>query len=144
MRIEEIRKDIKSKIPQAVTITQDKVAKIVEDVLLEYYASYTPVEDGYDRTYQLLSSCVMEAIKVSGNGASARVYLDSGSMSYTSGSQPSGAQVMEAANAGVHGAAGLKTVGSGPPLSSTAEERVGSEINKILLDAIRAAGIPVR
>lgn len=142
MRIEEIRKDIKSKIPQAVAIAQDKVAKIVEDVLLEYYGSYSPAM--YERTYQLLSSCVMEAIKVSGSGASARVYLDSGSMSYTTGSQPSGAQVMEAANAGVHGATGLKTVGSGPPLSSTAEERVDSEINKILLDAIRAAGIPVR
>lgn len=144
MRIEQIRRDIEGKIPKAVSIAQAKVAEIVKDVLQEYYDSYTPVEDGYKRTYQLMASCVMEAIKVSGSGATAKVYLDSSNMHYTTGAQPSGAQVMEAANAGVHGAAGLKTVGGGPPLSDTAEQYVDRQVMNILLEAIRAAGIPVR
>ena len=141
MRIDQIRKDIESKITKAVAIAQEEIAQIVRDVLQEFYASYSPVM--YERTYQLLASCVKGEIVRSGNGATATVYLDSGIMSYSTGAQPSGAQVMEAANAGLHGASGLKTVGGGPPLSDTAENAVDRQVMNILLDAIRKAGIPV-
>ncbi len=142
MRIEDIKRDIASKCVKAVADAQDQIAEIVESVLQEYYASYSP--ERYERTYQLLQSCVKSSVVRTGNGATAEVYLDSGMMAYTSGSQPSGAQVMGAANAGVHGAAGLKTVGGGPPLSDTAEQYVDRQVMNILLEAIRAAGIPVR
>lgn len=142
MKIEDIKRDIASKCVKAVADAQNEIAKIVESVLQEYYASYSPEQ--YERTYQLLQSCVKSSVARTGNGATAEVYLDSGMMAYTSGAQPSGTQVMEAANAGVHGAAGLKTVGSGPPLSDTAEQYVDRQVMKILLEAIRAAGIPVR
>ena len=125
MRIEDIKRDIAFKCVKAVADAQDQIAEIVESVLQEYYASYSP--ERYERTYQLLQSCVKSSVVRTGNGATAEVYLDSGMMAYTSGSQPSGAQVMEAANAGVHGAAGLKTVGT------NFEKKINS-INKLKIN----------
>lgn len=142
MRIEEIRKDIESKIPKAVSIAQEEIAQIVRDVLQEFYSSYSPVM--YERTYQLLASCVKSDVNKHGMSADASVYLDSGMMTYSTGAEPSGEQVMAAANAGLHGAIGLKTVGGGPPLSDTAQSAVSRQVMNILLDAIREAGIPVR
>lgn len=141
MKIDAIRRDLESKVPKAVAIAQDEIAIIVENVLKSFYASYSPVM--YERTYQLLSSCVKSGVSGGAGHAEARVYLDSGMMNYTSGAAPSGAQVMASANAGKHGASGLKEVGGGPAVSSEAEAAVDAQVMNILLEAIRAAGIPV-
>ena len=76
MRIEDIKRDIASKCVKAVADAQDQIAEIVESVLQEYYASYSP--ERYERTYQLLQSCVKNSVVRTGNGATAEVYLDSG------------------------------------------------------------------
>lgn len=141
MTIAQIKSDLIAKIPKAVAIAEDEIAILIEDVLRTFYASYSPVL--YERTFQLLNSCVKSGVSGGGGHAEARVYLDSGMMSYSTGASPSGASVMAAANAGLHGAMGLKMVGGGPALSSECESVVDAQIMNILLEAIQAAGIPI-
>lgn len=141
MTIAEIRSDLIAKVPRAVAIAEDEIAQIIENVLATFYASYSPVL--YERTFQLLHSCVKSGVYGGGGHAEARIYLDSSMMSYSSGASPSGASVMAAANVGKHGAMGLRMVGSGPALSSECESTVDAQAMNILLSAILAAGIPI-
>lgn len=68
----------KSKI--AVKETQEKVFRIIEDYILEYYTEFDPVI--YERTYQLLCSLVKTAVQPTGNGWIAEVYFDAGALDY--------------------------------------------------------------
>ena len=141
MTIDEIQKDINSKLPNAVVIAQEEVYTIMDNVLKQFYGEFTP--DMYERTYQLLSSCVKSSVRSSGNNAEADVYFDSGMLSYSTGAKPSGDAVIGAANIGMHGALGLHMEAGSTRLLPDSEAAVARYIMPILKDALIQAGIPV-
>ena len=113
----ELERFILAKCKSALAKTQEKVYKILDKFLNDFYKDYTPgtytdwdgtekFYRGYDRTYQLLHSLVKTEIIPSKNGYEAQVYFDYNSLKYLDGNQPSGSQVMEAAAQGLHGAIG--------------------------------------
>ena len=132
-----------SKCKNALIKTQEKVYKIIDIYVQRFYADYDPVM--YDRTYQLLHSLVKSDIRSTGNGYEAYVYFDFNSLSYATGSQPSGKQVMDAAAYGGHGAQGLRVVyGSGEDIWFTPKEILDAEAIEILKNMLFAEGIPIR
>jgi len=141
MTIEEIEADIIAKLPVAMAIAQEDVYTVMDNTLKTFYASYSPRQ--YERTYQLMNSCVKGAVVSSGFSASADTYYDSGTMTYSTGLCPSGDAVMSAANAGLHGAMGLKTVGGGVPVYPYANSAVGHMAKAIVGSALAKAGIPI-
>lgn len=141
MTIDEIRNDILSKITTAVAIAQEEVYTIMENVLKSFYADFTPAR--YERTYQLLQSCVKSFVRETPSGAETSVYFDSNMLVYTTGARPSGEQVIEAANKGKHGAEGLRMVDGDVRLFPDSEEAVARYIMPIMKEALIKAGIPV-
>lgn len=132
-----------AKCQNALLKAQEKVYKIIDIYVQRFYADYDPVM--YERTYQLLHSLVKSEIISTGNGYEARVYFDAGSIGYDTGRQPSGEQVISAASYGGHGATGLKVVyGDGADIWYTPKEILDSEAIKILVEELRAAGIPIK
>ncbi len=113
----ELERFILKKCHSALVKTQEKVYRLLDKFLNDFYKDYTPgtytdwdgtekYYRGYDRTYQLLHSLVKTEIIPSKNGYEAQVYFDYNSLKYYDGNQPSGLQVMEAAAQGLHGAIG--------------------------------------
>ncbi len=132
-----------SKCQSALRNTQEKVYKIIDLHIQRFYADYDPVM--YDRTYQLMHSLVKSSIVSTGNGYKAEVYFDLGSIGYSTGAQPSGEQVMGAAAYGGHGAYGLKIVyGGGADIWQTPKDILDAEAIGILVQELRAAGIPIK
>lgn len=140
--IAELEQYVISHSKVAIETAQEKVFKIMEDVLLQFYEEYDPVM--YDRTYQLLSCCVKTGVKSTGNEVVAEVYFDGGMMNYITGSRPSGQQVLDAALWGLHGASGLAVADFfGTPIGQESLNRITSQIYPILKSELQAAGIPV-
>ena len=99
----ELERFILSKCRSALTKTQERVYRIIDKFLNDFYNDYDP--SSYTRTEQLLHSLVKSEIIQSGKGYEAKVYFDLDGLSYAGGN-PSGEQVMEAASQGLHGAIG--------------------------------------
>lgn len=110
--VEELESILISRSKVAVAKAQDLVYEAMNFYLLKFYVEYEP--ELYDRTYQLLSCCVRFGINVSHSGdeieIEAEVGFDDALLNYITGMQPSGLQVLEAANNGGHGAMGLKVI----------------------------------
>lgn len=127
----------------ALAKTQEKVYKIIDLHIQKFYADYDP--ETYQRTYQLMHSLVKGNIHSTGSGYEAEVYFDLSSIGYDTGRQPSGEQVMGAAAYGGHGAAGLKVVyGGGADIWFTPKDILDAEAIGILVQELRAAGIPIK
>ena len=113
----ELERFILKKCHSALAKTQEKVYRLLDKFLNDFYKDYTPgtyidwdgkekYYRGYDRTYQLLHSLVKTEVIPTRNGYEAQVYFDYDSLKYYDGNRPSGLQVMEAAAQGLHGAIG--------------------------------------
>ena len=128
----------------AVAQSLEKVYKILDMFVKEFYADYDPVM--YERTYQLYRSLVKTDVYSIGNGYEAEVYFDLSSLGYVTGAKPSGGQVMAAAASGGHGAAGLRVVpgNSGADIWNTAIPALSTEVIEILKEELIAQGIPIR
>lgn len=139
----QLRDFLLKKCQIALESAQEKVYKIIDLHIQKFYADYDPVM--YDRTYQLMHSLVKGDISPTANGYKAEVYFDLGSIGYNTGRQPSGEQVMGAAAYGGHGATGLKVVyGGGADIWYTPLEILDAKAIEILVQELRAAGIPIR
>lgn len=138
----ELRKLIMADCKKALAKAQEKVYKILDLYLQRFYADYDPVI--YERTYQLLRSLVKGDIRQNGNKITAEVYFNLGYI-YETGRNPSGEQVMNAATYGGHGAEGLRIMyGSGEDAWFTPLEILDANAIKILVDMLKAEGIPIK
>lgn len=98
--VEALKSEILRRCEVAVTLAREEVFKLLEDYLTQHYAEFTPKE--YDRTLQLLCSCVKDEVVSTGNGFTARVYFDASKLNYLTGSW-SGEDVLSSAAHGSHG-----------------------------------------
>lgn len=127
----------------ALLKAQDKVYGIIKRFVYQFYNEYDPTV--YERTRQLLESLVQSRIVSDGKGYKAEIYFDLNSLNYTTGSQPSGEQVMQAAEWGRHGAMGLAVADfKGTSIWHEPLEILDAQAINILVDMLRAEGIPIK
>lgn len=140
-------KDFLMKKCQAALIkTQEEVYQIIDNMLEAYYADYTPNPDkgGYERTKQLLHSCVKGEIKQTAKGFEAEVYFKK--YNYDTGRKPTSEQVINTAAQGLHGVAdgeGWLYV-AGDNYLSIWDDYLQSDAMDMLLNELRAHGIPIK
>lgn len=157
----ELEKFILKKCHSALAKTQEKVYKILDKFLNDFYNDYDPngyvdwdgtykFKRGYVRTYQLLHSLVKSEIVPSKNGYEAKVYFDYNYLKskYPDGNNPSGLQVMEAAAQGLHGAIGddfLYTHGNtGVSVWDDPIKILDAKAIEMLKNMLIAEGIPIK
>ena len=138
----ELERFIMRQSRQALMKAQDKVYEIIKKFLYQFYTEYDP--EVYDRTYQFLKSLVQSKIVSDGKGYKAEVYFDLNYI-YDTGANPTGEQVMQAADYGRHGAMGLAVAdfkGESVWYGSLAE--LDAKAINILVDMLKAEGIPIK
>lgn len=140
-----------AKCKNALINTQERVYRILEGFMQEYYADYSP--ELYERTYQLYNSLIKFEITPTINGYETKVGFDIDGLRYMTGAQPSDEQVMKAASIGYHGAIGVSNgvalkfvAGDTGTMLWNEQLRVGvqAEALKILKNMIIAEGIPIK
>lgn len=72
-----------AKCQSAIVQAEEKVHRIIDDCLKQYYNEFAP--DEYIRTQQLLHSLVRSGVKSTANGFEAEVYFDVGKLNYQTG-----------------------------------------------------------
>ena len=139
----QLKEFLLKKCKTALAVTQEKAYKIIDMHMQRFYADYDP--ERYQRTYQLMRSLVKSDIYPKGNGYEAKVYFDLDSISYNTGSEPSGRDVMDVAAIGGHGANGLKVIYfGGADAWYTPLQVLDLEAINILVQELRIAGIPIK
>ena len=131
-----------AKCKNALIKAQEQVYQIIDRFVKEFYAEFSP--EMYERTYQLYRSLVKSDIVSTANGYKAEVYFDFSSLVYTSGSSPSGEQVMNAAAYGGHGAEGLHIIAGGTGIWDEPKQILNAEALNILKRMLISEGIPIR
>lgn len=142
----ELERFLMKKCRLAMIKASNEIYAIIKEVLYNYYMDYKPDEEyGYDRTLQLLQSLVVPRIVSDGKGYKAEVYFNLDYL-YKTGANPSGEQVMEAANAGMHGASGLLMVPgkTGANIWPETELIMDAVAIDTLRDALIAHGVPIK
>lgn len=138
----ELERFLLAKCQSALLKAQERIYEIIKRFLDEFYREYDPIV--YERTNQFLNSLVRSRIVPDGKGYKAEVYFDLDYIYYT-GSNPTGEQVMQAADYGRHGAMGLAVAdfkGTSIWYESLAE--LDAKAINILVDMLRAEGIPIK
>lgn len=79
----QLKEFLLTKCKAAVVQTEEKVHRIIDDCLQQFYNEFQP--DEYIRTEQLLHSLVKSDVKSTGNGFEAEVYFDVNSLNYQNG-----------------------------------------------------------
>lgn len=125
---------------------QEEVYQIIDNMLEAYYDDYTPDPDkgGYERTKQLLHSCVKGEIKQTPKGFEAEVYFKD--YRYDTGRKPTSEQVVNTAAQGLHGVAdgdGWLYV-AGNNYLSIWDDYLQSDAMDMLVNELRAQGIPIK
>ena len=130
------------KCKTTVAQTENKVYAIIKRFLVGFYQEYDPVM--YERTNQFLHSLVKSGIRKTRNGYEAEVYFDLGYI-YNSGANPSGEQVMQAAEWGRHGAMDLMVADfKGKSVWHESLAELDAKAIGILVDMLKAEGIPIK
>lgn len=142
--MDELKQYILSRSQNALQKSIEQVYQIIDRFVKEFYAEFSPVM--YERTYQLYRSLVKTDVESTGNGYKAYVYFDYSSLVYTTGSSPSGQQVMNAASYGGHGAEGLHVIAGGTGVWSEPMEILDGQKQaiEILKRMLIAEGIPIK
>lgn len=137
-----------AKCKSAITQAEEKVHRIIDGCLQQFYSEFTP--DEYIRTQQLLHSLVKSGVKQVGNRFEAEVYFDVGKLNYTTGVVPtqngtgyatwSGQKVLDVAMT-----SGLPHGGyaSGTAIWTESMKRLGN-IYELLIQELRKQGIPIK
>lgn len=143
----ELERFIMNQSRQALLKAQDKVYAIIQKYLDQFYAEYDPHEGGkfgYDRTKQFLNSLVKSQIIPDGTGYKAEVYFDLNYI-YDTGANPTGEQVMQAADYGRHGAMGLNVADfKGTSVWHESLGELNAKAIDMLVNMLKAEGIPVK
>ena len=130
-----------AKCKNAVAQAENRVYAIIKRFLVEFYQEYDPLV--YERTRQFLHSLVKSDVRKTPNGYEAEVYFDLDYM-YETGANPSGEQVMQAAEWGRHGAMGLMVADfKGASVWHEPLEILDVEAINILANMLKAEGIPL-
>ena len=136
-----------AKCKNAVVQAQERVYEIIKRFLDQFYDEYDPHKGGkygYDRTYKFLNSLVKSQIVPDGKGYKAEVYFNLNYI-YDTGANPSGEQVMQAAEWGRHGAMGLMVADfKGTSVWHESLAELDAKAINILVDMLRAEGIPIK
>lgn len=136
-----------AKCKNAVAESTQKIYRIIDDCLKQYYSEFKP--DEYIRTEQLLHSLVKGEVVPTINGYDAEVYFDAGLLNYVTGAVPlqsgktgwatwTGQQVLDDAMSGGHGGYINGTAIWGTSLS------VIGDIRNLLLKELKSQGIPIK
>ena len=80
---DQLKNYLLTKCKNAVVKAEEKVHRIIDDCLKQFYSEFTPNE--YIRTQQLLHSLVRSGVKATGDGFEAEVYFDVSSLNYDNG-----------------------------------------------------------
>lgn len=138
----QLKQVLLAKCKNALIKSQEQVYQIIDRFVKEFYAEFSP--EMYERTYQLYRSLVKSDIIKTENGYEAKVYFDFGSLVYTTGSSPSGEQVMSAAAKGGHGAEGLYVIHGGTGIWNEPKQILDAEAVNILKKMLISEGIPIK
>lgn len=136
-----------AKCQSALAKTQERVYQIIDNMLEAYYADYTPIpvdKGGYERTKQLLHSCVKSDIVRTAKGFEAEVYFKD--YRYSTGRNPTSEQVINTAAQGLHGVAdgdGWLYV-AGDNYLSIWDDYLQSDAMDMLINELKAQGIPIK
>lgn len=133
----ELRNYVLPKIKNAVVATEQKVHRIIDKCLNQFYDEWQPKE--YIRTSQLLHSLVRTGIKSTGSGFEAEVYFDVGLLNYTTGTWD-GETVLGVAMEGMFPHGGYM---AGTAIWYESKAMLG-DIFDMLLKELKAQGIPIR
>lgn len=138
----ELEKFLLAKCRDAVFKAQGEVYNIIKKFLDQFYSEYDPIV--YQRTNQFLNSLVRSRVIPDGKGYKAEVYFDLDYIYYT-GSNPTGEQVMQAADYGRHGAMGLAVADfKGASVWHESLAELDAKAIDILVDMLKAEGIPIK
>lgn len=138
----ELERFLMRKSRQALLKAQDKVYGIIKQFLYQFYTEYDP--EKYKRTRQFLESLVKSQIVSDGKGYKVEIYFDLNYI-YETGSNPSGEQVMQAAEWGRHGAMGLAVADfKGTSVWHESLGILDAKAINILVDMLRTEGIPIK
>lgn len=138
----ELERFLMRKSRQALLKAQDKVYGIIKQFLYQFYTEYDP--EKYKRTRQFLESLVKSQIVSDRKGYKVEIYFDLNYI-YETGSNPSGGQVMQAAEWGRHGAMGLAVADfKGTSVWHESLAELDAKAINILVDMLRAEGIVVK
>lgn len=156
MRIDEIKKELKSGVKKAAEDTKRQVLELARASINEFYTDYNP--SIYNRTNQLINTIVDNGIKVRNIGAGFEIYFDSGMMGHPNPAygkdhrwhkaEWSEEDILDNSFSGgaPHGGYPYATVNE--PIWGKIEQGVGSQVGLNDLDiviylALQKAGIPV-
>ena len=135
------------KCQSALLKAQEEVYVIIRKFLDQFYDEYDPHKGGkygYDRTYQFLNSLVKSRVIPDKKGYKAEVYFDLDYI-YKTGANPSGEQVMGAAEWGRHGAMGLATADfKGTSVWHEPLAILDAQAINILKNMLISEGIPIK
>ena len=142
----QLKEFLMAKCKEALIKTQEDVCQIIDNWLEAYYADYTPNPDkgGYERTKQLLHSCVKGDIIQTKNGFKTDVHFKD--YRYATGKNPTSEQVVNTAAQGLHGVAdgdGWLYV-PGDNYLSIWDDSLQSDAMDMLLNELRAHRIPIK
>lgn len=141
-----------AKCKNAVVQAEEKVHRIIDDCLKQFYSEFKP--DEYIRTQQLLHSLVRSGIHPSTNGFEAEVYFDVGLLNYDQGVVPlqSGGYgwaewdaetVLRVAMTGDYGGLPHGGYEGGTAIWTESLKRLGN-IFELLKQELKAQGIPIK
>ena len=142
----QLKNFLMAKCKNAVVQAQEKVYRIIDRCLDQYYGEFKP--DEYIRTQKLLNSLVKSNIKPVGNGFEAEVYFDEKQLNYQTGVVPTqhrtgyatwGAE--EVLDTAMHGSHGGYIDGTAIWGSSQA---ILGDIYALLRNELIAQGIPLK
>ena len=149
--IDQLEKYLMQKCKAAVAGTERKVFNVIEKCLVQYYGEFTPEE--YIRTKKLYNSLVKTDVKKVGNSFVAEVYFDASRLDYEQGVMPlqhtpehgrygwatwGATEVLDTAMNGSHGG-----YVSGVPIWGKSMAVLGN-INKMLIEELKALGVPIK
>lgn len=146
----ELEKFILLQCKKAITNAENQIYNVIDKHLNTFYGEYKPAE--YIRTQQLLYSLVRTGIKKTGNGYEAEIYFDASRLNYPNPAQGksglyhdanmSSEEILDMTMQGSHGGShgGWK---DGTHIWDDSMHWLG-DIMKLLVDELRAQGIPIK
>lgn len=132
---------------------QDKVYGIIKKFVYQFYNEYKDPKE-YLRTYQFLESLVQSRVVSDGKGYKVEIYFDASGMNYPTEHVPrksgwegsarwDGETVLKVAMEGEFPHGGYAGAG-GTPIWGVATAELDAKAINILIDMLRAEGIPVK